>query len=47
MKSPIHQSLRATILNSYGGYTKKEAIEAIVEAPEEAEVEVRQIIYSL
>jgi hypothetical protein len=47
MKSPIHQSIRATILNNYGGYDEEEAIEAVVEAPEEAEAEVRQIIYSL
>ena len=47
MKSSIHQSLRATILNNYGGYTKKEAIEAVIEYPLESADEVKKIIYSL
>ena len=47
VKTPIHQSLTATFLNNYGGYGEDEAIEAVLEAPEAAEAEVRQIIYSL
>ena len=29
MKSPIHQSLRATVLKNYGGYDEEEAIEIV------------------
>lgn len=47
MKSPIHQSIKATILNNYGGYDEEEAIEAVIKAPEKVDTEVRQIIYSI
>jgi len=47
MKSPIHQSLRATVLKNYGGYDEEEAIEIVIKAPLEAQNEARQILYSL
>ena len=47
MKSPIHESLRATVLKNYGGYDEEEAIEIVIKAPLEAQNELRQILYSL
>ena len=46
-KSPIHESLRVTMLKIYGDY-EEEAIEAVIESPSELmNDELRQIIYSL